>query len=419
MRIPVLAAVVLFVLSFLIDVYIYSDVRTATRKRGARLAYIVSTLLCWSLLVVIMCMPKRSEESDLLPVMWMLYTYLSIYMGKIGYVLCSLAGRLGSLFAKKKSYPSYRRKAPRRGSRICGVVVGGLLFLSMWWGVIYTRNHIEVVPIEVSSAQIPESFNGYRIVQISDLHVGTWGNDTSFISELVDSVNSLHPDLIVFTGDLVNRHTKEMVPFISELSRLKAPDGVLSILGNHDYGDYMNWKTPADRERNNKLMAIYQKKMGWDLLNNTRRFIVNGADSIVVIGVENVGDAPFPIYGDLEKALPSSRDSIFHQNDNRFKILLTHNPAHWEMEVADNTNIGLTLSGHTHAMQVETNLFGWKWSPAQFRYELWGGYFNRLNKQGRPVGLYVNIGAGEVGMPARLFRAYPEITLITLRHADK
>ena len=126
----------------------------------------------------------------------------------------------------------------------------------------------------------------------------------------------------------------------------------------------------------------------------------------------------FHTYGDLELALSSSRDSIYHQNDDRFKILLTHNPAHWDTEVSRNTNIGLTLSGHTHAMQVETNIFGWRWSPAKYRYEHWGGYFERLNDKGQPVRLYVNIGAGEVGMPSRLFRAYPEITLLTLRQQD-
>ena len=353
-------------------------------------------------------MPKRSEDSDILPIMWMLYTYLSIYIAKAGYLLCSVFGRLIKVI--------FRSKSKRYISRLTGVGVGVVLFVSMWWGVLYTRYHIEVVPVEISSAQIPESFNGYKIAQISDLHVGTWGNDTTFISNLVDSVNALHPDLIVFTGDIVNRRTSEVEPFVKPLSRLKAPDGVMSILGNHDYGDYMDWTDLKDREINNQELLEHQKSMGWDILNNDKRFIVRGNDSILVIGVENWGDPPFHTYGDLELALSSSRDSTYHQNDNLFKILLSHNPAHWDKEVSHQTNIGLTLSGHTHAMQVETEIFGWRWSPAKYRYEHWGGYFERLNDNGQPVRLYVNIGAGEVGLPSRLFRAYPEITLLTLHN---
>lgn len=408
MRIPVPAAIFLFVFSFLIDIYIYADVCNSTKRRGLRSSYAVSSLLCWGLLVVIMCMPKRSEDSDILPIMWMLYTYLSIYIAKAGYLLCSVFGRLIKVISRSKS--------KRYISCLTGVGVGVVLFVSMWWGVLYTRYHIEVVPVEISSAQIPESFNGYKIAQISDLHVGTWGNDTTFISNLVDSVNALHPDLIVFTGDIVNRRTSEVEPFVKPLSRLKAPDGVMSILGNHDYGDYMDWTDLKDREINNQELLEHQKSMGWDILNNDKRFIVRGNDSILVIGVENWGDPPFHTYGDLELALSSSRDSTYHQNDNLFKILLSHNPAHWDKEVSHQTNIGLTLSGHTHAMQVETEIFGWRWSPAKYRYEHWGGYFERLNDNGQPVRLYVNIGAGEVGLPSRLFRAYPEITLLTLHN---
>lgn len=290
------------------------------------------------------------------------------------------------------------------------------MFVTMWVGAGYTRHHIVVNRIDIESPSIPRPFNGYTIAQISDIHVGTWGNDTTFISNLVDSVNALHPDLIVFTGDIVNRETKELKPFIPVLSRLKAKDGVLSILGNHDYGDYMDWKTPEDREKNNRLLAIYEAEMGWHLMNNERKFLVKDNDSIMVIGIENWGDPPFPTYGDMEKSLSSSRDSVYNQNDNRYKILLTHNPEHWNRHISHETNIGLTLSGHTHAMQMMIDLGGWQWSPAKYRYELWGGLYDRLNDRGQKTQMYVNIGAGEVGMPARLFGAYPEISLFTLHH---
>lgn len=408
MRIPVLAAICLFILSFLVDFYIYRDVCSSTKKKVWRITYLVSAIICWILLIVTLSLPRRDQNADILPVMWLLYTYLTIYVGKLGYVICSLVGKLMRKALKYKG-----RKHP---ARVTGIFMGILLVAVMWWGVMFTRHQIEVVPVEIASSQIPRPFNNYRIAQISDLHVGTWGRDTTFVSQLVDSVNALNPDLIVFTGDVVNRCTKEIEPFLNTLSRLKAPDGVMSVLGNHDYGDYMNWNDPKDREENNALLAVYQKKIGWDLLNNDRRFIVKDNDSIMIVGVENWGDPPFHTYGDLERALSSSPDSLFNQNDHRFKILLTHNPAHWDQIVSHETNFGLTLSGHTHAMQMETELFGKKWSPAKYRYDLWGGYFERLNDKGQTVRLYVNIGAGEVGMPSRLLRAYPEITLITLKH---
>ncbi|MBD5356411.1 MAG: metallophosphoesterase [Bacteroides sp.] len=409
MRIPLLAAIMLFVFSFIIDFYISLDLKSAGKKK-LRKGYNVSALLCWIFLVVIMCMPKRAEDSNLLPVMWMLYTYLTIYAAKFFYVVCSLIGRLIGVFHKGK----------KRGY-VCnwiGVCLGIVAFSVMWLGVGVTRKHIVVNRVDISSPSIPQPFNGYTIAQISDVHVGTWGNDTTFVSHLVDSVNALHPDLIVFTGDIVNRETKEIEPFLPVLSRLKAKDGVLSILGNHDYGDYMDWKHPGDRDANNRLLAKYQKGIGWCLMNNERRFIVKDNDSIMVLGVENWGDPPFPTYGDLEKALSSSQDSVYHQNDRYYKILLSHNPEHWNQYVSKKTNIALTLSGHTHAMQMMLDLGGWKWSPAKYRYEQWGGLYDRLNENGQPTQLYVNIGAGEVGMPARLLGAYPEITLFTLHHTS-
>ena len=408
MRIPLALLIPLMVGMALIDFYLWSDVKASTKRRGWRMAFWISTAVCWIALIVTLCLPRREEGSDILPVMWMLYAILSVYLAKLAYTVISLFGRLFALFRKRaKGY---------RWARVVGCLAGIVLLAVMWEGVFFTRYKILVNEVEVVSPSIPRPFDGYRIAQISDLHVGTWGKDTTFVSNLVDSVNSLHPDLIVFTGDIVNRETKEIKPFLSVLSRLKAPDGVLSVLGNHDYGDYMDWSTPVARDNNNRALARHQKEIGWCLLNNERRFLTRGNDSIMVIGVENIGDPPFPSYGDLEKALPSSRDSIFNQNDRNYKILLSHNPAHWDDYVSHKTNIQLTLSGHTHAMQMMFKIGDWEWSPAVFRYPLWGGMYERLNENGVETRMYVNIGAGEVGMPSRLLSAYPEITLFILHH---
>lgn len=407
MRIPIILATVLLSISFLIDAYIYYDIRSICKKRLWSKFYGISAICCWAVIITTICMPIRSEQGDIAPVMWILYCYLSLYLAKFVYLIFSVIGRLiGRIFKSRKA---------GKVARITGTVACAGILIVMATGVCYTRYHIQVNRVDFASTKVPESFDGYTIAQISDLHVGTWGNDTTFVSNLVDSVNSLRPDLIVFTGDIVNRMTPELEPFLHVLSRLNAKDGVLSILGNHDYGDYVDWKNPNDREANNTLLAAYEQQMGWNLLNNRRIFINNATDSIMIIGVENWGDPPFPVYGNLNKALPESADSIHHQNDKNFKILLTHNPEHWNREVSHTTNIDLSLAGHTHAMQMMMAVGGWKWSPARYRYTQWGGMYERPNNNGETSRLYVNIGAGEVGMPSRLLAAYPEITLFTLK----
>lgn len=403
--------IILLVGSVLIDLYITNDIKKSARRPVWWKFYGVSAIVCWIFIIVTLCLPRRSESNDILPIMWMLYAYLTVYAAKLIYILFSLVGRVARLIT--------RSRYPYHPMRWIGVVAALSLFTAMWWGVGVTRHEIVVENVSISSPKIPLPFDGYRIVQLSDLHVGTWGSDTTFISNLVDSVNALKPDLIVFTGDIVNRRTSELKPFIPVLSRLNSRDGVLSILGNHDYGDYVDWKNPEERIENNELLAKYEKEMGWDLLNNRKVFVERQNDSIMIVGVENIGDAPFPSYGNLELALSSSPDSLFNQNDNHYKLLLTHNPAHWSDYVSEHTNFDLTLSGHTHAMQMMWKFGNKKWSPAVFRYPEWGGMYEAFNKAGHPTPLYVNIGAGEVGMPMRLFAAYPEITLFVLHHQSQ
>lgn len=406
MRLPALGIVFLFLFSILLDLYISLDVRQTWKKRGV-LVYWASCALCYALLIVCISLPRRDADSGISAVMWLLFTFLTIYVAKVFYFLCSIFGRLIRLCLKIKSriYPF----------RLLGVFMGLSLMGLMWIGVGYTRHHIMVTHEEFYSKKLPEAFDGYRIVQLSDLHVGTWGKDTTFLSTLVDTVNSLKPDLIVFTGDIVNRKSDELIPFMGVLSGLQAKDGLYSILGNHDYGDYVDWESPQHKERNMLQLKDYQRKMGWKMLNNESTFIKNGNDSILLIGVENWGEPPFPQYGDLNQAIPASSGEGNHQNDRSYKLLLSHNPEHWNQEVSKNTNIDLTLSGHTHAMQSMLKVGNWRWSLAQYRYDQWAGRYNRQNGRGEETVLYVNIGAGAVGMPARLLSAYPEVTLITLK----
>lgn len=411
MRISIITFLVLLTLSVLIDWGIFSDIKYWFRKRGIRRAYLWSSVALWIILIIIYLLPKRDIEEDIFWPMWMMLGYFSIYIGKLVFLLFSLLGRVSTLFGKRR-YPL--------GLWI-GLPLGVIAFGSMWWGALVGRYRMEVTHVDIVAPHLPETFEGYRITQFSDIHTGTWGNDTTFISQLVDTINAQHSDVILFTGDIVNRKTTELRPFLPVLSRLRAKDGVYAVLGNHDYGDYITWPSEALKLANIRLLDSWERKMGWELLNNEHRFLTRtrisgdslATDSLVIIGVENWGEPPFKQYGDLNKAYPKNPDSLFNVNDSRFKILMTHNPEHWRRVTSAETNIDLTLSGHTHAMQIELRGGKFRWSPSQYFYKLWGGLYNAENKDGKPVQLYVNIGAGEVGMPFRI-GATSEVTVFTL-----
>lgn len=385
------------VVNIFVDCYIWRRITAVARRRFWGVAYAWSSLLCLLFLVVTVCLPRRSgSDSMLVSIMWMLYAYFTVYIPKYIYCIISFIDYLPRIWSRRKWC----------WASVTGVVVAVAVFFIMWWAALINRTAIDVRYVDVEVDGLPEQFDGYRIAQFSDFHVGSYGSDTTFVSEVVDTLNGIGVDAIMFTGDIVNRHTEELVPFVKTLSRLTAPDGVYSVLGNHDYGDYCEWESDAAKSANMDQMYRLNDEMGWRLLNNETEFIYRGGDSIAIVGVENWGDPPFTVYGDLDKAYPN-------QSDSTFKVLLTHNPAHWVEHIADNdtVNIGLSLSGHTHAMQMEVGGV----SPAAWRYPTWGGLYD--DKSGNHK-LYVNIGMGTVAIPARI-GATPEITVITLKKSDK
>ena len=403
MRIPIIMMTILIALSFVVDGAVWLFLRrTYPQQTKVRRGYFWSAIACWIFLAVILCLPRRGESS-ILPVMWCLYGYLTIYISKIIYAVIAWVMTIPMLWGMRTA---------RLGSTIA-LPVGMIVFLIMWWGALFGRQGIEVNYFDMRSEKIPASFNGYRIVQFSDAHVGTWGADTTFVSRFVDQINALIPDLILFTGDIVNRESEELRPFLNVLSRLHAKDGVYSVLGNHDYGMYREWNSEAQRDSDVMQLNRWQEKMGWRVLNNEHNFIARGRDSIAIIGVENWGEPPFGQMGDLDKAYPRAGEGYHHQQDSLFKVLLSHNPEHWNQVVSRKSNIDLTLAGHTHAMQFMIKIGNWKWSPAMYKYDQWAGDYTRPGVDGKPVTCYVNVGSGEVGMPFRI-GATPEITLITL-----
>lgn len=392
MRLPLIATLVLLFFAIAIDYYLWRRIKKVSRRKlWLRIHVVVSIIFNVGLLLVI-CLPKRrGADAGLELIMCALYTYFSVYIPKFLFVIFDAIAALPLLWRRERW----------KWLSISGIVIAVAVFLIMWWGALVNRYSIDVRNVDVTVADLPEAFDGYTIAQISDFHVGTFGTDTTFVSKVIDKVNSLSPDVVAFTGDIVNRRSSELRPFVSPLSRMHARDGVLSILGNHDYGDYYSWDTPEAKAENMKELLDMQAEMDWHMLNNATSFIYRGNDSIAIIGVENVGDPPFTVYGDLDMAYETL-------DDPTVKILLSHNPAHWIEDIKDSPdkNIALTLSGHTHAMQMSA--FGV--SPAALRYPTWGGLYE--DEDGHQ--LYVNIGLGEVAIPARI-GATPEITLITLR----
>lgn len=278
-----------------------------------------------------------------------------------------------------------------------GLGIALLAMAYLIFGATEGKRYFQVKETTIESKDVPQAFDGYRIVQLSDMHVGSWNGDTQAMEKAVSMINDLQPDLIVFTGDLVNNLASELDNFIPVFSKLKAKDGVYSVLGNHDYSTYVHWENPEDQKEELVRLKQKQAEMGWTMLNNRHIKLYHQNDSIALIGVENSGRPPFPDYAKLSEAMQGT--------EGMFQILLSHDPTHWRREVLSQTDIQLMLAGHTHAMQ--TKIFGF--TPAQFIYAENDG----LYREGEQM-LYVNIGLGHLLYPMRL-GAWPEITLLTLK----
>jgi len=276
-------------------------------------------------------------------------------------------------------------------------------FASILYSIFKGKYNYKVWKYTLYFDNLPKAFDGYRITQISDIHCGSFDNYEK-IRYGVELINSQKSDVILFTGDLVNNLANEVHNWKSLFATLQAPDGVFSIMGNHDYGDYSSWETPEAKQQNLEHLFQLQKQMGWQLLLNEHCYLERNGEKIALIGVENWGHGRFSKYGDLNKAMEGV-------NTEDFKILMSHDPTHWqEIVLPENKDIQLTLSGHTHGMQCGIEIPGWlKWSPSQYIYKYWGGMYEEDGKY-----LNVNRGFGYHAFPGRL-GVWPEITVIELK----
>ncbi|MGD9993619.1 MAG: metallophosphoesterase [Salinivirgaceae bacterium] len=285
---------------------------------------------------------------------------------------------------------------------LSALTLGGLLALFLNYGVIFGKYHYKVHKQTLYFDDLPDAFHGFKIVQLSDLHLGTFDNAKK-VAKGLKIVQQQEPDLLVFTGDMVNNYAYEALPYIDGIKELQAPYGKYTIMGNHDYGSYARWNSEQAKTENLKQLHQIEKEMGLTWLNNQQVALTRNSDTIYLIGVENWGLPPFPQYGELDSA-------VHGIPDGSFAILLSHDPTHWRQQVLDfGKHIHLTLSGHTHGMQFGFELGKLKWSPVKYKYAEWAGLYETAGKY-----LNVNRGFGHIGYPGRA-GIRPEITVIELK----
>lgn len=338
-------------------------------------------------------------------------TFILFYVPKLVFIVFNLLDDLYSVIKKIIRQKKTEAPAPERAgnpisraqflTRI-GIVIAGVPFISIAYGIKWGRFNYTVRKNLLKFANLPASFDGLRIVQISDFHIGSFLNNQLKVAQAVEIINQQDADLLLFTGDFVNNVSSELDTFIPMLRNLTAKIGKFSILGNHDYGDYVPWRSEKEKKENLERLVNVQEDMEFImLLNNSQKISINN-EEIELVGVENWGLPPFPQHGDLNKALKNV-------NPASFKVLMSHDPSHWDQRVLGDTDIDLTMSGHTHGAQFGIEIPGLRWSPVTIRYKRWGGMY----KEGDQY-LNVNTGIGFIGFPGRVGMP-PEITVIELK----
>ena len=283
-----------------------------------------------------------------------------------------------------------------------GIFISLFSFLFLIYGTVAGRFHYEITHQKLVCKSLPELFNNFKIVQISDIHISTYYNHEKELNKLIKLVNDQNPDVIFFTGDLINNFSEEVKPFIPILEKLSAKYGKFAIFGNHDYGDYYRWKNDSLREENHKILINSVKSAGFKLLLNENTVIRNQADSIIIAGTENWGPLPYRQAGDLTKTLKGT-------NANNFILLLSHDPSVWDKFVKSHPNIIVTFSGHTHGMQIGINCCNFYWTPFHMRYKRWIGLYKENDQY-----LYVNRGIG-AGLYSGRIGMWPEISVFELK----
>ena len=396
---------ILIVLIIALEIYTFQAFKTISKSKLVRFSFLAMSIAVYVYFFFITFSYNRSEGQtpQFQMAMGMLLTVsipkLVIILLLFGEDIYRLILKLISTFSMGEIKPLATR---RKFISQLAIAIAAIPFASFIYGIIQGKYNYKVIKYRLSFDDLPEAFDGYTITQISDIHSGSFTNKEK-IQYGVDLINDQKSDLLLFTGDIVNNKADEMDEWITVFDKLEAKEGKFSILGNHDYGDYMDWKEPEDKVHNFEEVKNIHQKIGFDLLLDEHRYLEKDGQKIALIGVENWGKG-FNQSGDLKKA-----SKEVQQED--FKILMSHDPSHWEYKVKkDDFNYQLTLSGHTHGLQVGIEIPGWfKWSPSKYVYKQWAGLYKEFGRY-----INVNRGFGYHAFPGRV-GIWPEITVIELK----
>lgn len=394
----------------LIDLYVYKGLSGLTMgfQNTPRLAIAITYWLIsvFTLVLLIYGITYRHSFSSMSTLNVIIGIFITLLIPKIIFLffhgiddLYNLAGLAVNRLTSETDY------SRRHFISKAGLLVSGFMLGSMVYGIVWGKFRFRVIRKDISSPNIPRSFDGVRIVQISDAHLGSFGRRFDPVKKAVAMINQLAPDFVFFTGDMVNNHAEEAVPWVDIFKGIESGSGKFSVFGNHDYADYGSFSEEERHSSVQKLKDIHQQ-MGFKLLEDENVKLSRNGESITLIGVHNWGKG-FHQVGNLNKALKDT-------DPDDFQILLSHDPTHFEEQVKHKTKIDLTLSGHTHGMQmgIEIPSLGIKWSPVKFRYPRWAGLYQENNQR-----IYINRGFGVLAFPGRVGMS-PEITLLTLRSEE-
>ena len=402
-KIRILPIALLFALLFLVDFYAWRGLAPLLQVLNGKLQpsliwlyWLISTLILGWLVASISYSIKAGSFTRSLKNA--INTTLISFVTKLVFVLVLLLGDVGRLL-----YGVVSEQTTSRSALFVEIalIIAAIPLLAFIHGVTKGKYRYKVHKVELKFDDLPEAFEAFKVVQISDVHAGSFDNEAA-VERGIKMINEQNADLFVFTGDLVNNKAEEIEPWIDKFSKITAPYGKYSILGNHDYGDYIQWDSHHEKAVNLEHLKKHHADMGFELLLDQHAAIFKDGERITLLGVENWG-LGFGQRGDIKKALAGV-------NAKDFKILLSHDPTHWQSVIKElSTKIHITLSGHTHGMQFGIEALGIKWSPVKFRYPHWAGLAEYNDRY-----LYINRGFGFLGFSGRV-GIWPEITVITLR----
>lgn len=408
--------IILFAIMILLDTYVFQAIKVVSQSASPRTKTIIYSIYwgisIFALLIFLFFVLTNPETVPKKVRTYLFATVVGLFFGKLISVIFFLVDDLrrviqwvsGKLFFRDTEGEQIADEGISRSAFLSwlGLTAGGTLFGNLVYGFSNKYNY-DVRKVKLAFDNLPSSFKGLKIVHISDIHSGSF-TDKAAVAKGVKKVMDARPDLILFTGDIVNDRSTEMEAYVDVFSQLKAPLGVYSIFGNHDYGDYVSWPfNGISKQQNLQNLAKVHADLGWRLLMNEHVVLEKNDEQIALIGIENWSNkARFPKHGKMDLAYAGAEKYPF-------KILMSHDPSHWEGQVRPQyPDVDLTLSGHTHGMQFGVEIPGFRWSPVQYVYKQWAGLYEEGNQK-----LYVNRGFGFIGYPGRV-GILPEITVIEL-----